>query len=81
VAEYAYQFKFVVDSPADAADVLRYLDEFPEIDRGRAMLMPQGIDAATLAAHEPWVTQFCQSHGLAYCPRRHIEWFGLVRGT
>ncbi len=81
VAEYAYQFKFVVDSPEDTADVLRYLDEFPEIDRSRAMLMPQGTDAAVLAQHELWLAAFCETHGLVYCPRRHIEWFGLVRGT
>jgi 7-carboxy-7-deazaguanine synthase len=81
VAEYAYQFKFVVDSPADAEDVLTYLDEFPEIDRGRAMLMPQGTDSAKLAADEAWITAFCERHGLVYCPRKHIEWFGLVRGT
>lgn len=81
VAEYAYQLKFVVDTPDDAADVLRYLDEFPEIDRGRVMLMPQGTDAATLAQRESWLVDFCQAHALVYCPRRHIEWFGLVRGT
>ncbi len=81
VAEYAYQFKFVVDSPEDAEDVLRYLDEFPEIDRGRAMLMPQGVDPATLAQHEAWMAPLCEAHGLVFCPRKHIEWFGLVRGT
>jgi 7-carboxy-7-deazaguanine synthase len=81
VAEYPYQLKFVVDSPADAAEVMRYLDEFPEIDRARAMLMPQGTDAAKLADQESWLVSFCESSGLVYCPRRHIEWFGLVRGT
>lgn len=81
VAEYAYQMKFVVDTPEDVADVLGYLDEFPEIDRARAMLMPQGVDAAGLAEREPWVVELCRAHGLVYCPRRHIEWFGLVRGT
>ncbi|MEX2188951.1 MAG: 7-carboxy-7-deazaguanine synthase QueE [Pirellulales bacterium] len=81
IAENAYQFKFVVDSPEDATEVLRYLDEFPEIDRARAMLMPQGVDAATLASREAWLVGFCTANGLVYCPRRHIEWFGLVRGT
>lgn len=81
VAEYPYQVKFVVDSPADAEEVLRYLDEFPEINRGAAMLMPQGIDVETLARHEAWLPAFCAMHGLVYCPRKHVEWFGLVRGT
>jgi 7-carboxy-7-deazaguanine synthase len=81
VAEYRYQFKFVVESVEDAMDVLRYLDEFPEIERSRAMLMPQGIDQAVLAQHEAWLAPFCAGEGLVYCPRKHIEWFGMVRGT
>ncbi len=81
VGESPHQVKFVVDAPADAAEALAYLADFPEIDRGAAMLMPQGTDAAALARHESWLPAFCREHGLVYCPRKHIEWFGLVRGT
>jgi 7-carboxy-7-deazaguanine synthase len=81
VAEYDYQFKFVIDTPTDCDEVEQYLDQFPEIDRGRVMLMPQGIDAATLARHDDWLEPYCREHNLHYSPRKHIEWFGLVRGT
>ena len=81
VAEYAYQFKFVIDTPADCDEVEQYLEQFPEIDRGRVMLMPQGTDAATLARHDDWLEPYCRMHNLHYSPRKHIEWFGLVRGT
>lgn len=81
VAEYAYQVKFVVDRPADCEEVERYLAEFPEIDRSRVMLMPQGADAGELAERSRWLIAYCAQSGLHYCPRRHIEWFGLVRGT
>lgn len=80
IAESPYQFKFVVDAPADIDEVERYLDEFPEIDRARVMLMPQGIDAAQLAEKAVWLAPECQRRGLLFCPRRHIEWYGLVRG-
>src|SRR5207253_1961475 len=38
VDEYPYQVKFVVQEPSDAAEVLRYLDQVPQIDRSRVML-------------------------------------------
>ena len=42
VAGYAYQVKFVVDCPGDCEEVEAYLAGFPEIDRDRVMLMPEG---------------------------------------
>ena len=80
VAEYTYQFKFVVDRIEDCAEVEGYLAEFPEIDRRRVMLMPQGTDAATLAQKAQWLKPYGDEHRLGFCPRRQIEWFGHVRG-
>ncbi len=81
VAQYEYQLKFVVDCPDDCREVEMYLSEFPEIDRGRVMLMPQGTDADELAERAAWLEPYCTEHGLKFCPRRQIEWFGSVRGT
>lgn len=78
---YPYQFKFVVGSPTDCEEVERWLAGFPRVDRRRVMLMPEGIDPASLARRAEWLAPYCQMHELHYCPRRHIEWFGLVRGT
>jgi 7-carboxy-7-deazaguanine synthase len=76
-----YQIKFVVDQPGDCREVEDYLREFPEIDRSRAMLMPQGTSVEALARHAAWLEPYCREHDLRYCPRKHIEWFGLTRGT
>jgi 7-carboxy-7-deazaguanine synthase len=81
IAEYDYQLKFVVDRPADRDEVLAYLDEFPEIDRARVLLMPQGTDAQTLAEKALWLEPYCAAQGMTFCPRRQIEWFGAERGT
>lgn len=82
MAEYPYQLKFVVDSSADADEVLRYLDELPAtVDCSRVMLMPQGIDRAALARQAEWLIPYCRDHGLVYCPRMQIEWYGFTRGT
>lgn len=78
--DYAYQLKFVVDRSEDCDEVERYLDEFPEIDRGRVLLMPQGTDLPELQARQEWLEPYAEQHGYTYCPRRHIEWYGFVRG-
>ena len=80
VAEYDYQIKFVVDRPDDCREVESYLAAMPQIDRRRVMLMPQGIDPAELASKNRWLEPYCTAHGYVFCPRRHIEWFGPVRG-
>ncbi len=81
VAEYEHQLKFVVDTPADCREVESYLAEFSQIDRANVFLMPQGNDAATLSKTAEWLEPYCREHQLTFCPRRHIEWFGPVRGT
>lgn len=81
IAEYPHQLKFVVNSAADAEEVEQYLAYFPEIDRTRVMLMPQGIDQESLTRQQQWLQPYCHSHNFLYCPRKHIEWFGFTRGT
>jgi 7-carboxy-7-deazaguanine synthase len=79
--EYPYQLKFVVDRPDDLAEIERYLAALPDVDRSRVLLMPQGTDTADLDERARWLAPYCEMAGLRFCPRRHIEWFGLVRGT
>jgi 7-carboxy-7-deazaguanine synthase len=81
IADYDYQLKFVVDTPADLGEVGNYLLEFPEIRRDRVLVMPQGTDQEQLTSRAEWLRPYCQNEGLVYCPRKQIEWFGLVRGT
>ena len=79
--QYDCQFKFVVGQRSDCDEVLQYLEQFPEIDRSRAMLMPLGTTTDELSSIGAWLEDACEELGLRYCPRRQIEWFGLARGT
>jgi len=81
IAEYAYQVKFVVDRPDDVREVRDYLVEFPQIDPGRVLLMPQGRTADEVECREAWVRTACDEHGWMYCPRMQLVWFGAVRRT
>lgn len=81
VAEYEYQLKFVVGTPGDCAAVERWLEDFPQIPFDRVWLMPLGTDIAELRAIAAWLAPYCAEQGYHFCPRKHIEWFGLTRGT
>jgi 7-carboxy-7-deazaguanine synthase len=81
ISEYAYQLKFVIDTPADCDAVQHWLDEFPTADRNRVLLMPQGIEVAALGRIAEWLEPYCREHGFVFCPRKHIEWYGARRGT
>jgi 7-carboxy-7-deazaguanine synthase len=81
VGQYEYQIKFVVDRPDDFPEIERYLQDFPEIQTDRVLLMPQGTNLEQLGRHATWLKPYCREKGFRFCPRRHIEWFGLVRGT
>jgi 7-carboxy-7-deazaguanine synthase len=81
VREFDYQMKFVVESREDCGDVEKFLADFREIDRRRVLLMPQGIDRATLARQETWLRPYCAENRLAFCARKQIEWYGHRRGT
>lgn len=79
--DYEYQLKFVVDAAADLVEIERYLEEFSHVERSRVLLMPEGTDAAELARRGAWLEPLCRQRGFGFCPRKHIEWFGAVRGT
>jgi len=80
-SEFPYQLKFVIDAIDDCAEVEKYLEQFPGVDRKRVMLMPQGTEPDQLAKTSAWLQDYCREHQLSFCPRKQIEWYGMVRGT
>jgi 7-carboxy-7-deazaguanine synthase len=81
IVEHPYQIKFVVDRPADCDEIEQYLHEMTEIARDRVLLMPQGTESLQLEDTGRWLQKYCARQGYQFCPRRHIELFGLARGT
>lgn len=81
LAEYEYQLKFVVASLADCREVEEWLRRYPAARRDRTLLMPEGTSLAALQAIGEWLEPYCRERQLTFCPRRHIEWYGAVRGT
>jgi 7-carboxy-7-deazaguanine synthase len=81
IETYSYQLKFVIARPGDLIEVATYLECLPMVRRERVMMMPEGTDTNRLAVIETWLRPYCQTQGLQFCPRRHIEWYGNARGT
>ena len=81
-----YQLKFVVDSPADLAEAVAWIDDLaaarPDgVDRSRVLFMPQGRGSEELARTTAWLEPECRARGIHLAHRYHIEWFGHTRGT
>ena len=76
-----YQLKFVIDRTEDVDEVLSLLRALPAVNRGKVLLMPQGVTRDELAARGPWLADVCKEHGFRFCPRLHIELYGNRRGT
>lgn len=81
IAEYDYQLKFVIDCPADVAEVETLIAALPDVALDRVLLMPQGRTAEEAYARGPWIESACRQRGWTYCPRRQLEWFGPMRRT
>lgn len=80
IARFRYQFKFVIDQPADVAQVEAYLAALPEIDRTRVWLMPQAVSAINLTEKSTWLEALASESGFRFTSRWHIAEFGNVRG-
>jgi 7-carboxy-7-deazaguanine synthase len=97
IKNYGFQLKFVVSTEQDISeikDLLSRLETFvapphrrvrgekgPPAPFHQLLLMPEGIDARTLASRALWLVEVCKREGFRYCPRLHIELFGHQRGT
>ncbi len=76
-----FQLKFVVAEPSDLGEIESLLSELRGFRDDDVLLMPEGIDRATLARRALWIVEECKKRRWRYAPRLHIELFGTRRGT
>lgn len=76
-----HQLKFVVDSPADMAEIDLLLTQIGIVEPANVLLMPQGVTEEEIAPKAEWISEICKSRGFRYCPRLHITLYGNRRGT
>jgi 7-carboxy-7-deazaguanine synthase len=76
-----FQLKFVVSKPTDMEEIGIVLEGLKGWSPADVLLMPEGIDAATLDSRSPWIAEICREKGFRFCPRLHIALYGNRRGT
>jgi 7-carboxy-7-deazaguanine synthase len=80
MAAHEYQLKFVVASPTDI-DEIRSLVKTLGAPRRNVILMPEGVDPATIHARSEWISELCKSEGYRFSPRLHVDLYGNRRGV
>lgn len=88
IRRFDFQLKFVVSEPEDMGEIEALLAVVRDGPGGgvvippeAVLLMPEGTEAAALAARGRWLVDICKATGYRYCPRLHVELFGHTRGT
>ena len=76
-----FQLKFVVSNESDLAEIEALLKQLTRWSPADVLLMPEGVDAATLQSRAGWMAEVCKRTGYRYCPRLHVELYGNTRGT
>ena len=76
---YDYQLKFVVAAPADLGEIQQMLDVL-DADRGKVILMPEGVEASVLRDRGLWLAEIAKHEGFRYSPRLHVDLWGNLRG-
>ena len=81
IDRHDYQLKFVVQNEQDIDELCKYCDALSELDDSKVLLMPEGVELASLQEKEAWLKPLCEARGFTFCPRMHIQWYGNKRGT
>jgi 7-carboxy-7-deazaguanine synthase len=76
-----FQLKFVVSSEADIEEIHALLKQLGNWQASDVLLMPEGIDSATLDSRAGWIAEICKRNGFRFCPRLHVALYGHTRGT
>ncbi len=82
IDHYDYQLKFVVCSSSDVEEILALLRKLERnIPPERVLLMPEGVDSASLTNAAESTITVCKEHGFRFCDRLHIRLYGNRRGA
>lgn len=73
-------FKFVVSDRTDFAKMVKIIEE-NDLPRHRIIVMPEGQDPDTLAAHALEIVELVKEKGYRLLPRLHVMLYGNRRGV
>ena len=79
MSAHDYQLKFVVAQPGDLREIQQMLDRLGA-DRGKVILMPEGVDVSVLRERGLWLAEVAKREGFRFSPRLHVDLWGNRRG-
>lgn len=74
-------FKFVVQQPADIAEIVSDYQQAFTLPASRIWLMPEAGTRDSLAAKQAWLIELCKSHAFNFSTRLHLTVWGEVTGV
>jgi 7-carboxy-7-deazaguanine synthase len=81
LGRYDCQIKFVVERPADFAELRQILGVLNAAEPDRVLIMAQGTTPRQIRSKARWIVELCKQFGYRYTPRLHIDLYGNRRGT
>ena len=80
VANYDYQFKFVVESESDIDEAQACVEALEGVDRRKVFLMPQARRREELVEKSAMLAEYCEKAGFVLGQRLHILLWNGARG-
>lgn len=72
VKHYPFQFKFVVDGRKDLDEIVRFVEQFPDVKPESVFLMPQAATRQAYLEKSQWIADYCLSTGFSFGPRLQV---------
>ena len=77
---YTYQLKFVVDSQGDLDEIVRFVEELPDVKLGLVFLMPQATRREEYIEKSQWLADYCLHTGFSFGSRLQVMLWEGQRG-
>lgn len=80
MAAYAYQLKFVVDTPEDLDEIITCVGQLGQVDPQDVFLMPQATTRKEYVEKSAWLANYCLQTGFSFGARLHVMLWPGQRG-
>jgi 7-carboxy-7-deazaguanine synthase len=70
--QYSCQLKFVVDGREDLDEIVRFVEQFPDVKPESVFLMPQAVTRQKYMEKSQWLADYCLNTGFSFGPRLQV---------
>jgi 7-carboxy-7-deazaguanine synthase len=81
IDHYDYQLKFVVEAPGDIEEINHTIEQLPNVDTSKVLLMPQAATRDEFIDRSAMVAQLCKETGFTFSPRLQVLFWDNQKGV